>query len=97
MRSTPHAFTRMTCTLALALLAGCGGPPKPGDISGRYIATVSDADMSAPAFLTGELGPRDHSITDTLTVLTLPIQEPTTPFAQINVSNSVIGPPTGSR
>ncbi|MBX3358001.1 MAG: beta-propeller fold lactonase family protein [Phycisphaeraceae bacterium] len=95
MLRTPHAFFRTTGTLALALLAGCGGPPKPSDISGRYIATVSDADMSAPAFLTGELGPRDPSITDTLTVLTLPIQEPATPFAQINVSNSVIGPPNG--
>lgn len=88
-------LARVSCPLALALLAGCGGggPSKAGDISGRYIVTISDADMAAPALMTGQLDPKTPGTEDTMTVITLPIQEPVTPFAQIPVSNSVIGPP----
>lgn len=85
--------------LVLVLLAGCQSgpaavaPARPGDVSGRYIVTISDADLTAPALQTGRLGERDPAARDTLTVLALPIREPSTPWAQINVSNSVIGPP----
>lgn len=84
---------RLSVPLILALAAGCAGPAKPGDVSGHFIVSISDADMSAPALITGRLDPQEDGIEDTLTVITLPIQEPTTPFAQIGVSNSVFGPP----
>ena len=100
MTRTQHAAAAAILTpLALTLLAGCGGGPKaaapaqPGDVAGRYIVTISDADMSAPALQSGRLGEREPGVQDTLTVLALPIREPSTPWAQINVSNSVIGPP----
>jgi DNA-binding beta-propeller fold protein YncE len=92
------------CPLVLSLLAGCksGGdmntskplpPALPGEVAGRYIMTISDADLTAPALQTGRLGERDPAARDTLTVLELPIREPATPWAQMEVSNSVIGPP----
>jgi DNA-binding beta-propeller fold protein YncE len=84
---------RLVFPLAAALLAACGGPGGSGQVTGRYIVTVSDADMSAPALITGELDPKPAGAEDSLTVITLPIREPVTPFAQIPVSNSVIGPP----
>jgi len=101
-RTRPATTAAMLTPLALAplaLLSGCGSgpraaePARPGDVTGRYIVTISDADMSAPALATGRLGERIPGAQDTLTVLALPIREPSTPWAQIHVSNSVIGPP----
>lgn len=98
-RTRTAATAAILTPLALTLLSGCGGgpraaePARPGDVTGRYIVTISDADMSAPALASGRLGERDPGMQDTLTVLALPIREPSTPWAQINVSNSVIGPP----
>ena len=82
---------------AAALLSACAsdGPATPGMLSGRFIAALGDADMSASAFATGDLGDRDTGAHDTLTLITLPIQEPETPFGQIEVSNSALGPATG--
>src|SRR5688500_658711 len=99
MRTTPAAAAAILTPLALPLLAACGGgsraapPPPPGDGTGRYIVPTSDRDMRAPALARGRLGERDPGAQDTLTVLALPIREPSTPWSQINVSNSVIGPP----
>lgn len=97
---THRLLAAASVPLALALLAGCGGsgaqhaaPATPDQVSGRYIVTISDADLSAPALAHGRLGERDPGAQDTLTVLALPIREPSTPWAQIHVSNSVIGPP----
>ena len=98
MRRPTLAIAAIT-PLALSLLAGCqsgpaaAAPARPGDVSGRYIVTISDADLTAPALQTGRLGERDPAARDTLTVLALPIREPATPWAQMDVSNSVIGPP----
>lgn len=63
--------------------------------SGRYIVTINDADMAASAWADGQLGPRDPAATDSMTVITLPISETAeTPWAQVEVSNSALCPPT---
>lgn len=91
------AMVALVCGSALgaSMLGGCAGKPiGPGDVSGRYILAVCDADMAATAFATGDLGERPMSARDTLTVVALPLMEPQTDFAQIEVSNSALGPPT---
>lgn len=101
MRRPAHTAIALSPLVFALIAGGCqsgGGaasiaPARPGDVSGRYIVTISDADLTAPALHTGRLGERDPAARDTLTVLELPIREPTTPWAQIEVSNSVIGPP----
>lgn len=93
--------------LALAGLAGgCAtsvdmSPPQPGDVTGRFVAVVCDADMSATAFADGLLSRPSPTDRDQLTVVSLPIADPgrgsgargSTPVAQVEVSNSVMGPP----
>ncbi len=101
MTTTLLTFTRsvrrpLALALCCGLLAGCQnlGPARPGQVGGRYILTIGDADMAGSALATKELGERDPAARDTLTVVTLPLQEPTTPHAQIEVSNSALCPPT---
>lgn len=107
MRSSPkRPFNALSFTPALLLalaglalpgLTGCGSSG-PGGVSGRYIVTVGDADMAGSALAggggDGDLGSRDEAARDVLTVVTLPITEPVTKFAQIEVSNSALCPPT---
>ncbi|MBC7835791.1 MAG: hypothetical protein H7Y88_11930 [Phycisphaerales bacterium] len=81
------------CGLAACSSSGGGGMAQPGDVSGRYVLTISDADMTAPAVVTNQLGERDLNVSDTMTIVQLPITEPQTPYAQVPVSNSVLGPP----
>lgn len=90
------AFASAASLLVLAALSGgCGsGSGKPSDVAGRYIISLGDADMAAAALTTKELGPREPGTRDTLTVVSLPIREPMTPHAQINVGNSALCPPT---
>lgn len=87
-----------------ATLLGCaGGKPDPADVTGRYVLTLSDADMPATAIYDGRLAPQTNSdgstAQDTVTVIGLPLASKSdpqylTPFAQLSgVSNSVIGPP----
>ncbi|MBX3404268.1 MAG: beta-propeller fold lactonase family protein [Phycisphaeraceae bacterium] len=95
-RSTSAAALISLAGLALsvAALTGCASKPLgPGDVAGRYIVAICDADMSATAFGTGALGERDPGARDCLTIVSLPITEPQTDFAQIAVSNSALGPP----
>ena len=82
--------------LALSGLTGCesSGPGKPGDVSGRFLLTVGDADMAASTLANKELGERAPALHDTLTLVTMPITEPTTQYAQVDVSNSALCPPT---
>jgi DNA-binding beta-propeller fold protein YncE len=75
--------------------AGGGSTSRPGSVAGRYIVSISDADMTAEAFQTGLLGEREPEGKDLLTVVKLPIEEPRTAFAQVEVSNSALGPPQG--
>lgn len=86
----------LCCGLSGGLMVGCQnlGPARPGEVAGRYILTIGDADMAGSALSTKELGERDSTARDTMTVVTLPLQEPTTPHAQIEVSNSALCPPT---
>lgn len=80
--------------LAILLAAGCqSGPAQPGDVTGRSIISISDADMPGAAFFDKQLSGHKESDRDSLTVILLPLREPVTPFAQIEVSNSVLGPP----
>lgn len=96
---------RCSLTLALAglaVLTGCqgaggGGGSGPGDVSGRYILALCDADMVATAIVDRQLGPRTGE-RDMVTIIGLPIADGSdpkyqTPYAQIGVSNSVMGPP----
>jgi DNA-binding beta-propeller fold protein YncE len=93
---------------ALLLLGGCTQtlevtdttPPLPSQITGRFIAVVCDADMGATAFVDGLLSRRSESDKDALTIVGLPLNAPgsdeqraQTPYAQVEVSNSVMGPP----
>jgi len=97
-----HARSILSASLILSMvgtlsgLVGCESARlgTPGAVAGRYIITVGDADMTASAFTTGELGERDPSAQDMLTVVSLPIREPVTAFSQVNVSNSALCPPT---
>lgn len=88
-----------------ALLGACSvyGPATPAGLTGRYIVTVCDADMAGSTLTSPDLGQRDPSARDALTVIGLPVVENppepgvsrwTTPFAQIDVSNSALCPPT---
>lgn len=102
------SITRRThahCSLVAPLLIGAGlltaltgcevqKALRPGDIAGKYIVAIGDADMASASFGSRELGERDPSAEDALTVVALPLQEPVTPHAQIAVSNSALCPPT---
>ncbi len=93
----------------LCLLSGCASsgptadatPPRPDEISGRYIAVMCDADMTWSAFADGTLGAREPGAADSVTVVSLPIAPPPgedasrwkTSVAQVAVSNSAMGPP----
>jgi DNA-binding beta-propeller fold protein YncE len=105
MKRPSNAFAMFALPLSaaaiVATLAGChggsggsGGAGRPGDVAGRYIVTVNDADIAASTLATSELGQRDENARDTLTVISLPITEPNTKFAQIDVPNSALCPPT---
>ncbi len=89
-----HARLGLLFLIPLAPMAGCKShSPAPTAVSGRYILTLCDADMPATAFYDKQLGARKPGDTDNLTVIELPLREPTARFAQVNVSNSAIGPP----
>lgn len=108
-RLTPFVVTP---ALLLAALAGTGcqsgfgttdpTPPSPQSITGRYIAVLSDADLSATGLADGTLSKPKADGADALTIISLPIaSEPAvgapawdTGYAQAPVSNSVLGPPT---
>src|SRR5262245_10747712 len=93
-----HGILLTIAGLAVGLV-GCRSRVDPSDVSGRYIVSISDADLPATAVVDGIIPPRDpNSSKDSLTVIKLPIlnrkdSQYETPFAQIEVSNSVVGPP----
>ncbi len=89
-----------------SLLGGCEtvdtpqalAPIEPGDISGRYVLVMGDADMRSVARESSLFSPRAER--DHLTVIGLPIaastassQRWTTRVAQVPVGSSVLGPP----
>lgn len=108
-RHTPQSGRASGLAGALATLAmmttatvGCAGggkggsdgaPASPSAIAGRYIIAIGDAHMDADAFVSRSLGSFDPYSRDNLTIVTLPIQEPNTPFAQLPVSNSALATP----
>jgi YD repeat-containing protein len=91
------------CGLAAGIgLCGCAGthdskmfdrPAEPGDVAGRMIVTISDADMLGTAFATGQLAKPADAGRDSLTVIGLPIVGEQAAVGQCTVSNSVMGPP----
>lgn len=98
-RSSPLALIALA-GLGVSLISGCGSSvgSSPKDVSGRYILALCDGDMQASSIVDRQLAPRMDGDADKLTVIGLPIADGsderyTTPFAQIGVSNSVMGPP----
>lgn len=101
---TNRLCPRVTCVRAAALLAvcgvlasgGCGSGSSagagPSAVRGRYLVTLCDADP--PADIGGGfLVERNPASRDALTVVALPIREPVTPAAQVDVGNSALGSP----
>ena len=64
----------------------------PFDFKGRYLVSVSDADMLASAYVDGKLGFREGA--DALSVVPLGGDYRTWRAAETSVSNSVAGPPS---
>jgi hypothetical protein len=66
----------------------------PFGFTGRYLLTLSDADMVPSAYVDGQLGERQASVKDTLTILPLPLDlrnrspQPMT-VGRVNISNAV--------
>ena len=61
------------------------------DFQGRYIVSVSDADMLASAYVNGRLGPREGR--DAISVVALDGDPRDWQAAEVFASNSVAGPP----
>jgi len=102
IHGSSRALLASALLVAAGTLVGCSGGMEPSDVTGRYILSISDADMPATAIFDGYLSPDAGTSAagqDSLTTIALPIadkkdQEYVTPYAQIlGVSNSVIGPP----
>jgi DNA-binding beta-propeller fold protein YncE len=64
----------------------------PLDFEGRYLVSISDADMLASAYIDGNLGPREGQ--DALSVIPLGGDPRELRAHEVEVSNSVAGPPT---
>ncbi len=82
---------------AAMLLAGCeggagSGMANPSSVGGRYILALGDADLPTEPGSSTML-PTKPGLKDSLTVISLPIREPSTPFAQADVSSSALGSP----
>lgn len=104
-----RAISAATPALLIALASTLGGcetvdtpqtlaPIAPGDISGRYVLVMGDAEMRSVSRESSLFTPRAER--DHLTVISLPIaastgaaQKWTTRVAQVPVGNSVLGPP----
>ena len=65
----------------------------PLTFAGQYLLAVSDADTVAQAYVTDDIGPAIDD-QDTLSVLPLPDISAQTPVTELEVSNSVWGPPS---
>lgn len=64
----------------------------PMDFQGRYLVSISDADMLASAYVNGQLGPREGQ--DSLSVIPLGQHVRNLQAYEVEASNSVAGPPT---
>lgn len=63
----------------------------PLDFQGRYLVSISDADMLASAYVDGQLGPREGQ--DALSVIPLGEHARDLQAYEVGASNSVAGPP----
>lgn len=101
-------MTRLLCRMRLSaliitilsvpFLAACGITPAAAtqesiDFAGRYLLAVSDADTVAQAYVTDDIGPAIDD-KDTLSIVPLPNVTAQNPVTQLEVSNSVWGPPS---
>ncbi len=66
-------------------------PERPGyfDFGGRYLVSISDADMLASAYIDNQLGERQADSTDTLSVIPLGVPAEQLAAVKLPVSNSV--------
>ncbi len=100
MTPIARACALTVCPFAcfLAALTGCssGGGSSAGNdpLVGDFIVTISDMDMEATSFVTDNLASGRADAADQLTISELPLSETSTEYAQLPVSNSVVGPPT---
>ena len=80
-------------TLHISCTKGLGRPrTQPLDFKGRYIVSISDADMLSSAYVDGKLGPREGK--DALSIIPLNVSSPRQLVAyEVEASNSVAGPP----
>ena len=91
-RFAPAAFALLASALLPAsALAQGRDAAAPLDFKGRYIVSVSDADMVSSAYVNGQLGPREGR--DALSVIPLTGDPRNWRAAEVFVSNSVAGPP----
>ncbi|MEO0538093.1 MAG: hypothetical protein AAF215_30065 [Cyanobacteria bacterium P01_A01_bin.123] len=63
----------------------------PFDFQGRYLVSISDADMLSSAYVNGQLGPREGN--DALSVIPLGGHVRDLQVYEVEASNSVAGPP----
>lgn len=80
--------------VALTTAPGWASPDRaaPLDFQGRYLVSMSDADMLASAYVDGWLGPREGR--DTISVMPLGRHVRDLRAYETEASNSVAGPPT---
>lgn len=78
--------------IAMTLTAMAQEPAKYADFQGAAIASISDGDMKASAYIGGQLGPDPQP--DALTITRISSDLTTLESVSIPVSNSVAGPPT---
>lgn len=95
-------FAGLGIGVVAGVLGGCAGtreskmfdrPAETGDVSGRMIVTISDADMTATTLADDRLATPADGVRDVLTVIGLPITGDQAAYAQTPVSNSMLGPP----
>lgn len=84
-------FLVFSILLASSLFVKASQIPPKWDFQGKYLITVSDADMLASAYETFQLGPRKGS--DTLTVIPLDTDPQNYQGFAIDAPNSVASPP----
>ncbi|MGL4234583.1 beta-propeller fold lactonase family protein [Tabrizicola sp.] len=90
MKPTPIVIALLGATV-LPAFAQNRDAAAPMDFQGRYIVSISDADMLASAYVNGQLGPREG--TDALSVINLDGDPRDWAAVEVPASNSVAGPP----
>lgn len=92
MRKQSFVLAALLASAALPGFAQTRDQAAPLDFEGRFIASISDADMVASAYVDGQLGPRQG--VDALSIIQLQGDPRDWTAVEVPVSNSVAGPPS---